>query len=175
MKLSEIEPKPEYFDRYMNKCDDVEVLQAIQTSIDELSDNEIKVWRTIGDKVYAPGKWTIKDILQHLIDTERIFSYRALVFARGDSQLPPSFSEDEYASAANGTNRTIDDLVNELKHLHQATLALYRSFTPEILNRLGKSFVGKYSVRDIGFILAGHQRWHLGVIHNQYKPLLNSK
>lgn len=175
MKLSQINPKPEYFDRYMNKCDDVEVLQAIETSINELNDDQIKMWRTLGDKVYTPGKWTVKDILQHLIDTERIFTYRALVFARGDSQQPPSFTEDEYALAAKGVNRSIDELTNELKHLHKATLALYRSFTPDMMARKGKSFVGEYSVGDIGFILAGHQRWHLDVIDNHYKPLLNSR
>jgi DinB superfamily len=172
MKRSELNPLPEYFDRYINKCDDVELLDAIQMSIEELNSLPLDKWNALGNTVYAPGKWTVKDILQHLVDTERIFSYRALAFARNETQPLPSFSEDEYAVSASANNRTIEDMVNELRITHLAVKSLYESFTPAMLNKRGKGFKGEYSVASIGFILPGHQRWHLDVLKEKYYPLL---
>ena len=174
MKRSAVDPMPEYFDRYINKCDDTELLTSIQTSIDELDNLPVDKWKALGDKVYSPGKWTVKDILQHLIDTERIFSYRALAFARSETQLLPSFSEDEYARSANATTRTIEQLVDELRATHLSVKLLYESFTPVLLGKMGKGFKGAYSVASIGFILPGHQRWHFDVLKEKYYPLLNT-
>jgi DinB superfamily len=173
MKRSALNPLPAYFDRYINKCDDVELPDAIQKSIDELNDLPVDKWKALGDKVYAPGKWTVKDILQHLIDTERIFSYRALAFARNETQHLPSYAEDEYAMAANANTRSIEDLLIELRASHLSLKYLYESFTPAMLNKMGKGFKGDYSVASIGFILAGHQRWHFDVLKEKYYPLLN--
>lgn len=174
MTRSQLNALPEYFDRYINKCDDVGILDAIDTSIDELNNAPLDKWEALGDKAYAPGKWTIKDILQHLIDTERIFSYRVLAFARNETQDMPMFSEDEYANAAQGNNRTLESLVNELRLLHQSVRALFESFTPEMLDKTGKSFKGRYSVASIGFILPGHQRWHFDILEEKYYPLLET-
>lgn len=171
MIRSQLSPMPEYFDRYINKCDDVDILTAIQTSIDELDRLPIDKWKALGDTVYAPGKWTVKDILQHLIDTERIFTYRALAFARDEKQQPPSFDEDGYAALANTVNRTIEDLIDELRLCHQSFLAMYKSFTPDMLVRAGKSFKGEYSVASIGYIMPGHQRWHFEIVEERYLTL----
>ena len=171
MKLSEINPKPEYFDRYMNKCDDVDIITAIETGIKELEDIPVDTWKLIGDKAYASGKWTVKDILQHLIDTERIFQYRAISIARGEAGPLPSFSENDYAARANASRRSIEDLLNEYMLLHRSLLMMYRSFTPQMLNTKAKSFAGEYTVADIGFILPGHQRWHFEVINERYMGL----
>lgn len=172
MKRSQIIPLPEYFDRYINKCDDVDIITAIQTSIDELEAAPIETWHMLANKTYAPGKWTIKDILQHLIDTERIFSYRAVAFARGEQQAVPSFAEDDYAIAANASHRSIEELLTELKLSRQSVKALFQSFTPAMLNKTGMGFRGPYSVASIGFILPGHQRWHFDIIKSKYYPLL---
>ena len=172
MKRSQLHPLPEYFDRYINLCDDVEIVQSIQTSIDELEKAPIEKWKALGDKAYAPGKWTIKDILQHLIDTERVFSYRSLAFARGESQLLPSFDEDGYAANAKANNRSIEELVEELKLSHQSLQAMYKSFTPEMLSKKGMGFKGEYSVAAIGFCMPGHQRWHWKVLEEKYYSLI---
>lgn len=173
MKRSELKNLPEYFDRYINKCDDVELLVAMQTSIDELNNAPLEKWKALGDTVYAPGKWTLKDMLQHLIDTERVFCYRALSFARGDIQQLPSFDEDGFSSAAQANNRTLESLIEELQLSHRSAKSLFESFTPEMLNRTGMGFKGAYAVASIGFILPGHQRWHLGVLEEKYLPLLS--
>lgn len=172
MKRSELYPLPEYFDRYINMCDDIALTEALQLCIDETYQFPIDKWEALGDRVYAPGKWTIKDILQHLIDTERIFTYRALAFARNETAQPPSYDEDQYALAANGSSRSIADLIHELRLVYASFLAMYQSFSAETLRKTGKSYKGVYSVADIGFTMAGHQRWHLRILEEKYYPLL---
>jgi DinB superfamily len=173
MKRSQLFPMPEYFDRYINKCDDVEILDAIQTSIDELDKAPIEKWKALGDKVYAPGKWTVKEILQHLIDTERVFAYRTTAFARGDEQAMLSFDEELYGKNGAANTRTIEDLIEEMKILRQSFLLLYKSFTNARLQKIGNGFTGKYSVAAIGFIIPGHQRWHLQILEEKYYLLLD--
>lgn len=171
MKKNEI-ILPEYFDRYINKCDDVELLEAIQKSIDELDHFPIAKWVALGNKVYAPGKWTVKELLQHLIDTERIFTYRALAFARNEKQQPPSFEEDAYVLQSEANKRSVEELVAELRTVHVSFKTMFQSFTPTMLNRTGKGFKGEYSVASIGFIVPGHQRWHMQVLQEKYDSLL---
>lgn len=172
MLRSHLHPLPEYFDRYINCCDEVSLLQAIQISLDEIDRFPLDRWATLGDQVYAPGKWTVRDILQHLVDTERVFSYRALAFARGDQQPMPPFSEDDFAVAAHANDRPLSSLIEEMKTSRQSFLSLYQSFTPEMLARTGSGFRGMYSVASIGFIIPGHQRWHLKILEERYYPLL---
>ena len=124
MKRSQLTDMPEYFDRYINKCDDVELMEAIETSISELEKIPFDKWKSIGTQVYAPGKWTINDILQHIIDTERIFNFRVVAYTRDEQQAVPSFDEESYAAAAMGKNRSLESLLNELKIVHQSTKAL---------------------------------------------------
>ncbi len=171
MKRSELNPLPEYFDRYILKCDDEELLDVLANSSNELHKIPLAEWNKIGSRVYAPGKWSIADILQHLIDTERIFTYRALAIARGETQKLPSFDENAYAIEAKGSSRSLPSLLDELRLSHQNFRAMYATFTPDILLRRGPSFKGTYSVAEIGFIAAGHQRWHLEVIQEKYLPL----
>ena len=175
MKRSQLDPVPEYFDRYINKCDDVTILEAIQISIEELDNFPIEKWRALGDKVYAPGKWTVKDILQHLIDTERIFTYRALAFARGETETLLSYDDDAYAAHAQANGRMLEDLIDELRLVHLSFLKLFSSFNYEMLTRMGNTFRGRYSVASIGFCMPGHQRWHMGILKERYYPLLEQQ
>lgn len=172
MKRSQLYPMPVYFDRYVNLCDDVELVEAIQISIDELDQFPIAKWKSLGDKVYAPGKWTVKDILQHLIDTERVFTYRAVAFSRGEVQALPSYDEDNYAISAQANNRSVESLVEELRIVHLSLLKLFESFRAEHLQKKGVGFKGEYTVASIGFCMSGHQRWHLKVLEEKYYPLL---
>ena len=170
MTRSQPHPPPAYFDRYILKCDDVDVHTALRISLDELEHAPLEDWERIGDRVYAPGKWTIKDILQHVIDTERVFSYRATAFARGQAEVN-GYDEDAYAHAALAHRRTIADLHEEAIALRRSTMLLFRSFDATRMERTGQGFKGPYTVHDIGFILAGHQRWHFDIIEERYLPL----
>lgn len=170
MTRSQLTPMPEYFDRYINMTDDVTLMESLQISLLELENAPAGKWKAIGDEVYAPGKWTIKDILQHLIDTERVLCYRALSFARGEKEVKP-FDEDNYGKMANANSRTIEDLLEEAIALRKSTIHLYKSFSPGMLNSVGIGFKGEYSVHAIGFIFPGHQRWHFKIIEEKYLTL----
>jgi hypothetical protein len=167
-----INPMPVYFDRYINLVDDVELGVAMQQSLAAISDFPLDKWAALGDRVYAPGKWTIKDMLQHIIDTERIFAYRALRFARNDKTTLPGFEEDHFANAAGANNRPMADLLAELQTLRLSTLQLFGSFTDEMLLRTGAAFKSDISVLAIGFTMVGHQLHHLNVLEERYYPLL---
>jgi hypothetical protein len=173
MKKSDITKMPEYFDRYINLTDDVSYVEALEISLTELRNAPLDKWKALEHKVYAEGKWTVKDILQHYIDTERVFTYRITAIARGDKQKMIPYDEDEYAAAATANRRTIDDLYEELLLIRQATIAMYKSFTPEMLLQEGNGFNGMlYSPLALGFMIAGHQRWHFRVLEERYYPLL---
>ena len=120
------------------------------------------------DYRYADGKWTIKDIIQHLIDTERVFSYRALRFARNDKTELPGFEENHYADHAEGYRRSIQQLLTELAVVRQSTISLFKTFSDDILLRTGTASGRTMSVRAVGFIIIGHQNHHQKIFQERY-------
>lgn len=119
---------------------------------------------------YAPGKWTIKEVVQHLIDTERILSYRALCIARGDKTSLPGFDENEYAAASNANYRGWEELVQEWLTLRKSVIQQFRSFTSFQLQQLGMANRQTLSTNALGFIIAGHSLHHLQILNERYLP-----
>lgn len=117
---------------------------------------------------YAEGKWTIKDIIQHIIDAERIFSYRALRISRNDITPLVGFDENDYVNNANAHDRNFEDLLNEMKLVRETTILLFKSFSIEQLLRIGTASNYLVSVRAIGFVILGHQLHHFKVIKERY-------
>ena len=120
------------------------------------------------DYRYAEGKWTIKDIIQHIIDAERIFSYRALRISRNDQTPLPGFEENSYVMQTNANARSIQQLLTEMAALRQSTLLLFKSFTLEQLQLIGTASDNPISVRAIGFIMIGHQKHHQTIFQERY-------
>lgn len=120
------------------------------------------------DYRYAEGKWTIKDIIQHVIDCERVFSYRALRFSRNDSTELPGFDENSYANAADAEKRTIKDLLTELSALRHANIFLFKSFSAEDFMKKGIASGHTVSVRAFGFLIIGHQNHHIKIFKERY-------
>lgn len=170
MRKSDINPMPGYYDRYINLVPDVELSQAFDDSIRQLNDLDRTALTRIADKSYAPGKWTIKDIIQHMTDGERIMTYRALMFARRDPSAP-GFDQELFAVNANANRRTFDDLLDELISVRRATKMLYDSFNDDMLLARGLSWEYEVSVLDLGFIIVGHQIHHMNVIAERYSTL----
>lgn len=173
MLRSELQTLPEYFDKYILMNDDLSITDAIQASIDDINNAPVEVWKKLGKQVYAPGKWTLNQIFQHIADAERIFCFRALCFARGEEQKLPGFDEDIYAANSNADERILDDILEELIRIHEATKCLFSSFNKSSLEKEGMGFKGLYSVASIGFIIPGHQKWHLKIIQERYMPLVS--
>ena len=170
MSKSSIAVMPAFFDRYINLAPDIDVVDALaeQASLDRLL--PAATMTKLGDYVYAPGKWTANDIIQHLIDTERIMAYRALRFARADPTSLPGFEEDDFARSARASRRTIADLYAEFDAVRQATLALFRSFDGEMLQGTGICAGQTLSALALGYVLVGHPMHHANVVRERYFP-----
>ena len=121
-----------------------------------------------GDYAYAEGKWTIKECLRHIIDTEWIFGYRMLCFARGDAGPFPGMDQDEYAAEANVEGVLLSNLVGEFEALRRATIGMVQGFTPMQLDRRGTASDCEFSVRALAFIIAGHAAHHFEVLRERY-------
>ena len=117
---------------------------------------------------YAPGKWTIKEILLHISDDERIYAYRALRFARADETELPGFEQDDYTRASNANEREVDDLLDELATVRAATISLFRGFDAAALRRRGVANGNVMSVRAAAYHIAGHELHHVNVIRERY-------
>jgi uncharacterized damage-inducible protein DinB len=117
---------------------------------------------------YAEGKWTIKEIVQHIADDERIYAYRAMRFARNDSTNLPGFDQDQYTQNAGANARAFDDLLDELATVRAATLSLYNALADESLRRAGIASGNVMSVRAIAYHIAGHELRHINIIRERY-------
>ncbi len=117
---------------------------------------------------YEAGKWSIKEVVGHSIDAERVFSYRALSFARGDGETLPGMNQDPWVEVANFDGRTLADLATEWHHLRQANLRLFASFDAATLSRRGVASGHEITVRALVHIVAGHEAHHLKILRERY-------
>lgn len=171
MKLNQVQ-NSEYAAYYGGYIDNVSneytLLEELEISLHRLIKFVQNIPMDKFDYRYAEGKWTIKDILQHLIDAERIFAYRALRFSRNDTTPLASFDENSYVVFANANKRSIQDLLTELAVVRQATLSLFKTFSDEELVRIGIASNHPMSVRAIGFVIIGHQNHHQRIFEERY-------
>lgn len=117
---------------------------------------------------YADEKWTLAEVLMHIIDAERIFQYRALRFARNDSTALAGFDQNVYVPESIAANKTMESIVEEYKTVRESTIALFKSFNDEVLKRIGVASDSEMSARAMGFIICGHQAHHLKIIRERY-------
>ena len=157
-----------YYQQYIDKTAGL----SLQEGLKESGDQTIIFLESIAlDKLehaYEDGKWTIKEIIQHLIDTERIFTYRALRIARKDQTALPGFDQDQFASVSHANARSIDDLMNDYKAVRLSTLILFDSFNDAMLKTKGIASDSPLSVRAAGFIVIGHEMHHCQIIRERY-------
>lgn len=159
---------PEYYHKYINLVPHEDLKELLE----QHENNNYGFLKNIPedkwDYRYAPGKWSIKELVQHLIDTERIFCYRALRFARKDKTELPGFDENAYAAASNSNKRTKEDLLKELQVIEQATTLLFKSFDEEQLEASGTANGKEIYVRAIGYIIIGHAMHHNKILSERY-------
>jgi len=117
---------------------------------------------------YEPGKWSVKQVVGHIIDTERIFAYRALAIARGESQPLPGMDQEEYMAGADFDARTLADLADEFEAVRRSTVLLFRHLSPEAWARRGTASDNEVTVRALAYILAGHEAHHVRILRERY-------
>jgi len=172
MKRPDAGEYAEYYANYISKVPGTDVLGILEAQ--RLHMSQLFAGRTErdGNFRYAPGKWTVKEVLGHITDAERIFTYRALRIARGDQTPLPSFEQDDYVKSGGFAARTLGDLVEEFGAVRSASSALFRSFNEEGWSRRGVASQKQVTVRALGFITAGHQIHHRMVLEEQYFPAI---
>lgn len=167
-----IRPDPAEFDpyygRYIERVEHEDVLEALEEQLDEMLLLLGSLDPAIGEYRYAPGKWTVKQVVCHVLDSERIFGVRALCIARGDSQPLPGFDENAYAEEAGAERRSIGDLATEFELVRKSHIALYRSLDDQAWRRTGNANGAAVSVRAIAWIVAGHAAHHMRVLRERY-------
>jgi hypothetical protein len=172
MRKSHITPDPGYYNRYIDLVEDVELMAAFDNSVKEIAGLNVRVLKVIGNKTYAQGKWTIKQILQHVTDWERILTYRTLLIARDDKTVPAGHDQDLLAANSKADDRSMESILDELKIVRASTIQLFKGFDEEALLCTGICWQYEVSVLAMGFMLVGHQVHHLKIIRDQYLNLI---
>lgn len=166
MNQPQIQEYPEWAKTYISKVEG-DVLQILTEQATAFPDF-ITGMADKADYAYAPGKWTIKQLLGHMIDTERILAYRLTAFARGETAELPGFDEDEYVDIAHFSDRSLASFCEEFKLLRKANLFLFNSLNEAELARIGTANNKQISVLAMVYVIAGHVIHHTQVIKERY-------
>lgn len=158
----------EYFSTYIDILKNVNLQEVLEICLHDFIRFVQNIPLDKFDYRYDHNKWTIKEIIQHLIDAERIFQYRALRISRNDKTPLTSFNENDYVNNSDGNSRSIQDLLTEMAVVRQSTLSLFKSFSNDQLLLTGIASNNEISVRAIGFIIIGHQIHHQNFFKERY-------
>jgi len=158
-----------YYGSYIGYVAEDEILPVLRAQIDELDVLLDRVGPEQETYRYAEDKWSIREIIGHLIDGERVFGYRALCIARGETQNLPGFDQDQYMLTAPYDRVDLEDLLSEFRLVRLSNIAMFRNFDEAAWTRAGIANDAPVSVRALAFIMAGHLRHHMGVLRSKYQ------
>lgn len=173
MDQSEAKENPGFLEYVYKLNDGIELEQALELSLKEINDIDIAQFNRIGLQSYAEGKWSIHKIIQHLIDWERIWCFRAVIFARGEGTTPVGHDQEIMGIHSNADGLSIEQLVNELRIVRQSSIALFESFDTSILETTCRFFEYEMPLSAIGLTITAHQIHHFRIIEERYLPLDN--
>jgi len=160
---------PDYFNHYISLVNDnSDVITALENTHKNTNELLDLITEEQGNYAYADGKWSIKELLTHIVDTERIFCNRALRIARNDKTDMPGYDHDAYVPFSRANERKICEIYKEFNIVREGTIALFKSFTPEMLERSGTANGNIFTVLVIGFIISGHEIHHTNVMEEKY-------
>ncbi len=162
----------DYYANYISKVPGSDVVNVLESQRLQMLQLFAGRSERDGSFRYAPGKWTVKEVLGHITDTERIFSYRALRIARGDQTPLPGFEQDDYVRSGAFGDRTLAGLAEEFGAVRTASVSLLRSFNDEAWSRRGVASQKEVTVRALGFMIAGHQIHHRIILEERYFPAI---
>lgn len=164
----------EFYHTYVGKVPDGNIVETLIDQGDRLGARFADVPEQFETFSYAPGKWTVREVLGHIIDAERVFAYRALTVARADTTPLPGFEENEWAVHSNAGLRSLSSLVDEFVTVRAATVTLFNGLAPEAGTRRGMASGRPVSVRALAWILTGHAEHHLELFNERYAPAFDS-
>lgn len=161
-----------YYEKYIRLVVGEDPLAALASQTGETLATLRAVSEADSLKRYAPGKWSLREVIGHVTDAERVFAYRALRIARGDATPLAGFEQDDWMVSARFDERSFHDLLDEFATVRQASVTLLRPLGAEAWRRRGVASGGDVSVRALAFIIAGHERHHLAIVREKYLPLV---
>ena len=159
---------PEFYRGYIECTNQTPLMEQLKISIHEISLIIDGLNEETADYRYLEGKWSLKEMIQHIIDTERIFSYRALCFSRGETYKLPSFDQDDYVIRSEASSRNLKSLKREFLLVRESTILMFSSFSEEQWQ--SKGWVGpfEFTVSMLGYIIVGHLNHHVNIIESRY-------
>jgi len=157
-----------YYAKYIALVPEADAVTALEGQLSDMLPLLRSLSEAQGALRYAPGKWSVKEVIGHLIDSERVFAYRALRFARADRAPLAGFDENAYVPAARFDRVALQALVDELEWVRRANLAMFRALDDEAWPRRGTANETEVSVRALAFIIAGHGRHHVAIVRERY-------
>ena len=159
-----------YYEGYISQVGESDIMVVLRSQMDELDVLLGRVEPAQETHRYAEGKWSIREIIGHLIDGERVFGYRALCIARGEKQNLPGFDQNDYMLTAPYDHIELEDLLSELRLVRLSNIAMFRSLDEAAWNRVGTANGNEVTVRALAFIMGGHARHHMNVLRERYLP-----
>lgn len=166
--LINLDSVPPFYKNYVKLIEETDALQALRLSGARTQLLVHSIPEAKADYRYADGKWTVREVLAHMIDAERIFAYRALRFARNDKTPLSGWDENEYAPYLNASGRSLKKLGDEMVHLRATTVDLFESFTEDMLARKGVANNNEMTVLVLGLVTAGHEAHHRKILAERY-------
>ena len=157
-----------YYGKYIALVPDGDLSVVLNRQIDATAGLLSPLSEQEANYAYAPGKWSIKEVLGHLIDSERVFAYRALRIARNDKTPLPGYEQDDYVATAKFNGRSLSGLLDEFVVVRRASTELFKNFTEEEWQRRGTANQTEVTVRSLGYIIAGHELHHMDIVRNRY-------
>ncbi|MDN5215478.1 DinB family protein [Fulvivirgaceae bacterium BMA12] len=171
MDKSQTKKNPAFLEYVYKLNEGTELTEALKLSLKEINNIDIAQLNRIGLKTYKKDKWTIHKILQHLIDWERIWCFRAIIFARGEGTIPDAHDQEIMGKNSNADELSIEQLVNELRIVRQSTIIMFESFSKKILETNCEFFEYEMPLYAIGLTVTAHQIHHFNIIKERYVPL----
>lgn len=170
MKSSQLEDHEynPYYKPYIEALGEVTLMDCLRKQLENYPQFLASIPKDKLNYKYAEGKWTVAEVILHVLDAERVFQYRALRFARKDQTPLPGFEQDDYVPASMAEKRSLDSLIDEYKAVRAATISLFENFNAEVLMRKGVASNAPMSVRALGFIMCGHQKHHRNILRERY-------
>lgn len=157
-----------YYARYVDRVPSGDIIGLLDTQLDDT----LRLLDGLSDEDagfrYAPDKWSIKQVVGHMIEAERIFAYRALAFSRNESKRLPGYEQDDYVGAANFDDQSWRGLLDELRAVRKATVYFFRSLNDTMMERTGIASEVSFTVRALAYIIAGHERHHVQLFRDRY-------
>ena len=158
----------EYYGRYVGLVPEDNLCAAMAEQSEATLDFLRAIPESSGDLRYAPGKWSVKEVIGHMIDAERVFAHRAMWFARLDAQPLPGFDQDPWVNAATFGEQPLDELIAEFEHVRRGNLYFFKHLAPEAWLRRGTASDNEITVRALAYVMVGHERYHLEILRSRY-------